>query len=271
MRTAPIDRKRLALQMVAPELVSTLVGIIIGVIKYGDDPAMTMTQSVLEWVIFLNTGAVAHQISWLLTIKVFRWKTSSTLRGIWKPTLGGVLLTFAFVYLLHIDENPAAADVRQIFIQVVAVCVIVHIFLFQFNFYAFSDRLFRPKENEECSSDPEPEKDYLSLKIDDRIEKVELSCVSYIKVEDHYCTVIYRKESEWLQWTVYENLKTFEEQYAHRLIRINRSTLVNPDMVERVEKTAGKHLVTMKGDPGSSFSLSSSQKHILDSLIPVIE
>ncbi len=271
MDSHQISRKRLALHLIAPELVCTLVGVIIAVIKFGDDPDVSLLESSFEWVVFLNAGAVAHQLTWLLALKGFKWESSATFRGIWRQTAMGVLLTFVFVYLLNIDQNLGAEGVFRMFLQVVVICVIVHIFLFQFKFYAFTQRLYNPENVEEATkSDLAVEEDFIPLNYDERIEKVDLKWVSYIKVEDHYCTVLYQKGAEWLDWTVYEKLKTFEEQYSHRLIRVNRSTLVNPQMVEKVERAGGKHLITMKGDPDSSFPLSSSQKHLLEKLIPVI-
>ncbi|MBU2647074.1 LytTR family transcriptional regulator [bacterium] len=271
MRFAVFKTKQGLLQLVAPELVCTFIGVIIGVITYGDDPAVGPAQNISQWVIYLNAGAVAHQLAWLLTLKVFRWETASTLKGIWKPTAMGVLITFLFILLLNIDDDLSLNSVLLMFSQIVAICIIVHVFLFQFKFYSFSNALFNPEKGV-LSDDNSPGngKDTLLLTVEERIEKVDLKMISHIKVEDHYCTVVYLKDTEWRQWIVYEKLKTFEQQYPQRLLRINRSTLVNPEMVVKVEKTGGKHLITMKGTPTTPFPLTPSQKHLLDHLIPII-
>ena len=257
--------------MIAPELICTLVGTIVGIIKYGDVSDASLLDCIVEWVIFLNAGAVAHQLAWLLALKGFKWETGPTFKGIWRQTAMGVLLTLIFVFLLNIKEMDNPESLFRMVLQVMAICVIVHIFMFQFGFYAFTYRLFHPEmAGKTVDVESEGGLDFIPLNYNERIEKVDLTCVSYIKVEDHYCTVLYQKDSDWLQWTVYEKLKTFEEQYSHRLIRVNRSTLVNPDMVEKVEKSGGKHMIFMKGDSQSSFPLSSTQKHLLERLIPVI-
>ena len=124
----------------------------------------------------------------------------------------------------------------------------VHTFLFQFKFYAISNKLSSSGDQDSDSEASVAEEEFIPLNFDERIEKVNLSMVSHIKVEDHYCTVVYLKQNEWLQWTVYGKLKTFEEAYPTRLIRINRSVLVNPDMVAKVGKSGGKHLIILKGE-----------------------
>ena len=157
--------------------------------------------------------------------------------------------------------------------QVLAICLIVHTFLFQFRFYMATYDLSGVGQQPLRTDGEETQKseNFIALNYNERIEKVNLDCVSHIKVEDHYCTVIYLKENKWQQWTVYGKLKTFEEEYPTRLIRINRSVLANPQMVMKVEKSGGKHLIYLKGESTSPYILSSAQKHLLDHLIPVVK
>ena len=51
--------------------------------------------------------------------------------------------------------------------------------------------------------------DFLKLESNEKIEKINLSLISHIKVEDHYCTVVYYKDNEWRHSTLYGKLKNF--------------------------------------------------------------
>ena len=271
--------KRLLVLGIAPELVSTFVGIIIGIVTYHEEIAATrsLTHNLVEWIININAGAVAHQLAWLLLIKLGYQQPIegvASLRSIWKPTGLGTILTFVFVFLINQGWQLPREVIVMMFFQVIAICVIVHIFLFQFRFYSTQHRLMQPESGEIPPPGEEAidsSDDFIALNIDERIEKVKLDQVSHIKVEDHYCTIVYVKENTWQQWTVYGKLKTYEEQYGDHLLRINRSVLANPRMVARVERVSGKHHITLKGEPEQSFTLSASQKHLLDHLIPTVQ
>jgi hypothetical protein len=279
MAIAKTRIKRFLVQGLGPEVVCTLVGVIIGIITYRDQVAAssTLTANLVDWIININAGAVAHQLSWLIVIKSFKtrtWEEPSTFRAIWKPTLLGMVLTFVFVFLLNKGYTLSRETIVMMFFQVVAICFIVHVFLFQFKFYDISNKLlgleYGVAVNPGTAGQTEKNEDFLPLTVNERIVKVNLDLVSHIKVEDHYCTVVYLQDSGWRQWTVYGKLTTFENDYPSRLIRINRSVLVNPNQVIKVEKSAGKHLITMKGEPAVPYPLSSNQKHLLDRIVPQI-
>ncbi len=272
--------KRLLLVGLGPEAVCTLVGVIIGIITYRDETAAIrpFSEHLVKWIFRVNAGAVAHQLAWLIVLRSLKlevWDEPVNLKTIWKPTVLGVFLTFVFIFLLNKGYELPIDAIIMMFVQVVAICIVVHIFLFQFGFYSRYST-FRNSKNKvdrpsTLSSNSSNSEGFISLNFNERIEKVNLDQVSHIKVEDHYCTVVYLKENSWQQWTVYGKLKTYEKEYSNRLLRLNRSVLANPDMVAKIEKNSGKHMVTMKGDPEAPFTLSSSQKHLLDHLVPVVE
>lgn len=271
--------KRFLVHGLGPELVCTLIGIIVGIITYREQVAAhrTLTSNLLEWIININAGAVAHQLAWFTVVQLFKiktWEESSTLKGIWKPTLLGVVLTFVFVFLVNKGFSLPREAIVMMFFQVIAISLVVHVFLFQFKFYDMSNKLLRQEfgfdTNPTANGPTARTEDFLPLTINERIEKVNLDQVSHIKVEDHYCTVVYWQDGSWRQWTVYSKLAAFENDYPNRLVRINRSVLVNPNQVVKVAKNSGKHLITMKGEPATSYPLSSNQKHLLDRIIPVV-
>ncbi|MBU2510058.1 LytTR family transcriptional regulator [bacterium] len=273
--------RRIIIQILAPEFFCTIIGVIVGIVTFDKGSNRDFLYNLGFWIVNVNAGAVAHQISWLFFLSFFRQENREslvTIKKIWKPTVPGILLTFVFVFFLNEGYSLSPEAVLVMLIQVIAICIVVHVFLFQFKFYKAINELKQPEAqapgSSESSADPsllhKEVEEFLSLTIDERIEKVDLRLVSHIKVEDHYCTVIYFNNEECKQWTVYSKLKSFEDQYPTRLVRINRSVLANPDMVEKVEKSNGKYLITMKGDPDIPFSLSASQKHLLDKLVPVV-
>jgi len=211
------------------------------------------------WIFRINVGAFANIFAYFISIRVFKWDTENSFRGIWKQASIGCFFTFLAMFFTNKDVTTPTS-ILFLAISVIIITIIVYVFLFQFGFFS------RPLNTTSL-----PPVDYLFLKDSERVEKIDIRQVSFIKVEDHYCTVVYQKEQEWQEWTVYEKLKNFEEKHQASLVRINRSTLVNPQWVEKIEKNKGKHLIHMKCKNSASFPLSSSQQHLLDHLIPVIE
>ena len=149
---------------IIPIVFCTFIGLIIGIITHGEDSKNGFTGNIIKWVLSVNAGAIAHQLGWVLNYAVFKWESSSSIRGIWKPTTFGVLLTFVFILLIDKENYSSLEDVLLTFFQVISVCVIVHVFLFQFKFYKFLDEpADSKKDNADATELPTEKSDFLLL------------------------------------------------------------------------------------------------------------
>ena len=235
----------------------TLIGGFIGVITNIDSSRDKLLLDIGVWIFRINVGAICNITAFLTVEWLFKWEKKNSFQGIWRQASLGVFLTFLAMLFTNKDvRDPVSA--LFLLLAVLIIAVIVYVFLFQVGFFKRLDETLSPVT------------DYLTLKENDRIQKIALQSVSFIKVEDHYCTIVYKQENEWRDWTLYGKLKTFEEKYKDSFLRINRSTLINPNWVEKIAKIKGKYLVYMKDKDSSAFPLSPSQEHLIDQLVPVV-
>ena len=255
--------------IVAPFVVCTVVAVVIVIV--GGLSSFSWSNLLLR-VAHLYTGVIAHDLAWLLGIVWFQWDMRPTIRGTWKFSVLGFVLTYILLAIFIRLFRMEMLSLIRLLIEVATICFVVQVFLFQFGFYRYIYRLLKEHGlSETKASGWENRKEQLlTLRSNDRIEKVSIDTVSHISVRDHYCTVFFQKENRWEQRMVYEKLKNYESRFKNHLVKINRSTLVNPSMVGKIEKSAGKYWVFMKGELDSPISLSVSQKHLLDNLIPIV-
>ncbi len=253
-----LDRLKAATRYILmPLLMCTLIGGFIGFIINTNSSPDKLLFDISIWIFRINVGAICNITAFLSTRWLLKWETKSNFRSIWRQASIGCFLTF--LAMLFTDKDvKEPLSVLFLLIVVLIITIIVYVFLFQVGFFKRLDETLSPIT------------DYLTLKENDRIQKIALQSVSFIKVEDHYCTVVYQHENEWKEWTLYGKLKNFEEQYKDSFLRINRSTLINPKWVEKIEKTKGKYLIYMKYYDNSAFPLSPSQEHLVDQLVPVV-
>ncbi|NQU64833.1 MAG: LytTR family transcriptional regulator [SAR324 cluster bacterium] len=243
--------------ILVPLLMCTLIGGFIGIITNIDSSRDKLLTDIGVWVFRINVGAMCNITAFLAGQWVFKWETKNSFQGIWRQAAIGYFLTFLAMFFTN-DDITDLISVLFLAVSVLIIAIIVYVFLFQVGFFKRLDQSLSTVT------------DFLTLKENDRIEKIAVGSVSFIKVEDHYCTVVYQQENEWKEWTLHGKLKNFEEEYKNSFLRINRSTLVNPKWVEKVEKTKGKHVIYMKHKDKHPFPLSPSQEHLLDQLIPII-
>lgn len=218
-------------------------------------------------VLDLSCGVVAHEIAWALGLYVFKWKMAPTIKGTLRFSLLGYLFTLLYAVLSSDSISLELIYLVKVSFRVAVICFLVQVFLFQFGFYK---KLHKQRNKSEEENHQYNVESLLTLKSNEKIERISIAVVSHIYVQDHYCTIVYQKDNQWEQSTVYEKLKNYESQFDSHLIKINRSTLVNPEMVQKIEKKEGKFNISMKGSEDATFVLSNSLKHLVDDLVPVV-
>lgn len=78
--------------------------------------------------------------------------------------------------------------------------------------------------------------------------------------------IIYRADSGWREWGEYIPLAELEHQCMN-LLRINRSTLINPGKISPIEKSGRQFILRMKGDPDGAFRVSRSKNQLIKKLM----
>lgn len=104
-----------------------------------------------------------------------------------------------------------------------------------------SVKLFNKRTQAEKSSVKNPSKTYIRIKNNGIDEKVELSCIEYIKVEENYCYLWTYIAGEKVRYTIRKTLaKVIDELASEHFIQIHRSYVVNTQFISKVEKSSGK-------------------------------
>ena len=117
--------------------------------------------------------------------------------------------------------------------------------------------LSNPKENQK--------EKYLLIEDKGKSQTIELKDVSHIRVTDHYCTIVYLQENQWKSWMIMERLKTFEVRYNRLLLKINRSTLINPERIDKIQLLQRK--LTMQGEPDFLLTISQSSLEAVKAIL----
>jgi hypothetical protein len=114
------------------------------------------------------------------------------------------------------------------------------------------------------STDPRKDR-FLLIEDKGKSQTIPLLDVSHIRVTDHYCTIFYLQENRWQSWMIMERLKTFENRYQSYLVKINRSTLINPNRIDKIQLLQRK--LTMQGEPDYLLTISPSSLDIIKSVM----
>lgn len=96
-----------------------------------------------------------------------------------------------------------------------------------------------------------------------RKQMITLNQISHIVIEEHYFNLYFVKDNQWQSWSSYGNLKDIEEQYPGFFFRVNRSCLINPNMIEHANLTKEPYTVTMKGNKNDRLAISRSKRKLL--------
>lgn len=102
-----------------------------------------------------------------------------------------------------------------------------------------------------------PDEEYMIMEEEGKSLTIHPDQVSHIKVTDHYCTIVYRADEVWKSCMLLDSLKSFEERYPGRFLSINRSTLINPHWIEKIQLHQRK--IIMEGDSETTFTISQSR------------
>lgn len=112
------------------------------------------------------------------------------------------------------------------------------------------------QENLDLTPDEPHAEQYLLIENNGESSTIPITDISHISVSDHYCSIYYLKDNQWTSWMIMERLKTFEERYQGFLLRINRSTLINPSRIKTVQFVQRK--LIMEGEAKTLLGISQS-------------
>jgi|GEM_PF-2025296 len=280
-------------RFVTPLLVCLMIGLIIGLISYNPSHG-NLWEVIFYWERAMILGMVAHDSAWWAGVLFFKWPVGKGLRQNWKKCLlGGINTYLLFLWLFW--EYLSFSQMPLLLGQVMGVSLITQVFLLQTNYY---DHLASIQKFSKESKSSLPQKliklpqeahpgdvrtpvitrkpaqqvepDFLIRKENGIKEKIQVTNISCIHIKDHYCLVTYKREEQWQQWLVHEQLKNLELKFSDNLVRINRSTLVNPHMIRRIDGKKGKYLVTLQGTAEATFAITRSRQHLVEELMPLI-
>lgn len=100
-----------------------------------------------------------------------------------------------------------------------------------------------------------------------RLLPIPIEKISHITVEEHYFTVFYFYKKEWRQWNTFGNLKEIDEKYPGFFVRVNRSTLINPQRIVIVNLEQEPYHLTMEGNQETPIPISKSKKKMINELL----
>ncbi len=271
-----INRKtyQLAYYLVAlPLLVRIIIGFNIGMLTHANLSHLKLLESVIDWTgSFLIIGFL-HVGAWILGTKVLGWKIKPGFRG----KLKFIILGFVFTYLFILDKNSLTYAPSQfkilIFVKVLAVSVAVQLALYLLKVYDSIDNILFSRTQPSPSSNQTREERQVFFEFSEsgKIKRVDVRLLMYVRVFDHVCVFYYLDGQQRKEWSESVSLTSIEKKYSTHLLRINRSTLVNPYYIDGILKQNGRRFVRIKGSDNERFSVSRTHQKKLERLTPEIE
>jgi len=251
------------------------LGVLISFLKFS--PEQNLAQSIVIWVLELFLGTLIYSGTWLVCWAVFKWKFRAEILKHLHFSFLSVNLIFVAILLLTIyvpHDHPPPTEAYQttwfwvaivLWVQVLCVCILVELFLSVSGFLKIVEKLFNSDDvKEERMDEEEPLQNIITFEGD---KKIPSELISHITIENNFCTVVYLEDSDVKSSGTYTNLRYFENQCPDFFLRINRSTLINPTMVMKIEKVQRQYQITMKGDSTHSFLVSRSKSDMVISLM----
>jgi two-component system, LytTR family, response regulator AlgR len=84
---------------------------------------------------------------------------------------------------------------------------------------------------------------HVAARLGEQIRLIAIADIYYFSADQKYTTVRHRKGSELIE----DSLRSLEEEFAARFVRVHRNALVNVDCLAAVERdAAGQHHVVLR-------------------------
>ena len=91
-------------------------------------------------------------------------------------------------------------------------------------------------------------KNYISLKKSKDKILIPLANLSFIQIKEHLIRFCFKDGEQWKDIELFGSLPTYEKEHSDFLFKINRSTLINPNMVKKIEFQKGQCHLLMYGE-----------------------
>ena len=108
---------------------------------------------------------------------------------------------------------------------------------------------------------------YISIQENKKPKLISVKDISHITVEEHYLALYYKDHGQYKKWNTFGNLKDLEDRYSGVFIRINRSVIINPNMILELKIGNESFKVLMKGDPENTLIISKSKYKLIRELV----
>ena len=195
-------------------LVLTLVGL-------GEVDEVTL--QFVSWLISLSIGTLAHNGINLFWLKRGWLPAKKSLAGLLPMMSAGAGLTVLCLLPFFLSQlHRWQEGVGQVF-SILAVCLLIQALIYPTKIYDHLLELAERQRKERLLSSGE----VIEVKEGEEIQLIPLVALSAILVKDHYLHFIHQRGGEWSESLIFGRLKDWEEKLPH-LIRLNRSSLVNP-------------------------------------------
>ena len=202
-----------------------------------------------RWILHLIGGYLAH----ITVIGIFIYQgwlpKQKTIKGMFPCFFSGASLTCVLFIALNWEATPSIGGKIAILNKAYAISAIVQLLLYPTNIYndtieyqqEFRLRRGRKKADKE-------ETKHLLIQIDkERVQQISMEDLSVVFVEDHYLSYIFRRGEAFEKITSYGKLKDLEAKLASSFLKINRSTLINPDFIKAIHQETGRAFIFMEG------------------------
>ncbi len=292
MNWSLLTRREKSLCFILPFFFSLIIGAVMGSLM--SLPFPNLWHNILYWTV----EAIAGVYTYLGVIILGRWlwkkEFKNSFKDHWPQTCVFLILVYLlilaaeFIILCVWNFDPdttfksSSTFVRMtpvkalltLMLQAACLLIIYEFYCNGSGFYRILEKLTalqqtEPKDNigiEDQSNLSDTESWFIKIGTFPKEWNIPFEVVSHITVENHFSTLTYKDQLDWKQWGAYTPLNEFENKYTF-FLRINRSTLINPNNISSVKKNGRQYQVFMVSDPETPMLVSRAKSQEVKQLI----
>ncbi len=277
--------------IVTPILFSLLMGTILGI--WARRPYPILEWNALYWAAETSVGVIIYLAVVMFGSQIMKREFKSRFTDHWPFTLTTLILVFLLnlaqpLVTIYLSADPLATYQRTsmfitapvgkaalfLLLQVAGSLIISEAILQTIGYWRVLERILSPHSLDFKNGSSVAEHQgigaignrFISIGDGPDSKTVAMGDISHIEVQNHFTTVTYKSGSGWKQWGAYTPLADFENQCPF-LLRINRSTLIHPEHIAKLEKAGRQYQVQMNGAPDQLLLVSRSRNDLVRQLL----